>query len=259
MKMIKRIWNCVPEGPVKNLIRTELYNRRVGDAAHFTMRKGTFITDINDIQFKTYDHPFEIVGALEQYLAKHSISEGECVIDAGAFHGHLALFFALKVGPSGQVISIEPDDSNNLELRKNINLNRSVTNIDIIDSALWDRPQLVEFGQQGTVASSSFWFPEGAPRVQKNATTIDAIVEDLNPPSVDFIKMDIEGAEIKAIDGAARTIRKFKPDFAIGSYHIVDSKPTRSFVEDKLSSFGYDVKTLFFGKECITYGTASAN
>jgi hypothetical protein len=44
-------------------------------------------------------------------------------------------------------------------------------------------------------------------------------------PKIDFVKMDIEGAELSAIKGAASSIRKFKPKLAISLYH----KPTDIF------------------------------
>jgi FkbM family methyltransferase len=51
--------------------------------------------------------------------------------------------------------------------------------------------------------------------------TIDNIVEQNGIPTVNFIKMDIEGAEYPALKGAESTIRKFKPKLAISLYHQV--------------------------------------
>ena len=53
-------------------------------------------------------------------------------------------------------------------------------------------------------------------------TTIDNLVKELNLPRVDFIKMDIEGAEPRAIRGGLETLRRFRPRLAISAYHAPD-------------------------------------
>ena len=50
-------------------------------------------------------------------------------------------------------------------------------------------------------------------------TTIDKIVNELGLERVDFIKMDIEGAEVAALTGARETLRRFRPRLAIAVYH----------------------------------------
>jgi hypothetical protein len=51
-------------------------------------------------------------------------------------------------------------------------------------------------------------------------TTVDKMVDELHLTRVDFIKMDIEGAEQRAFVGAANTIAKFRPRMALCVYHI---------------------------------------
>ncbi len=55
-------------------------------------------------------------------------------------------------------------------------------------------------------------------------TTIDNIVEKLKLKRVDFIKLDIEGAERNALQGAHVTLKRFKPRMAIAAYHLKDDK-----------------------------------
>ena len=53
-------------------------------------------------------------------------------------------------------------------------------------------------------------------------TTIDHIVSELLLPSVDFIKMDIEGAEKNALRGGQATLAKFSPVMALSAEHLPD-------------------------------------
>ena len=53
-------------------------------------------------------------------------------------------------------------------------------------------------------------------------TTLDRYVGEKNLPHVDFIKMDVEGAELDILKGAATTIMRFKPILAFSAYHKLD-------------------------------------
>lgn len=73
----------------------------------------------------------------------------------------------------------------------------------------------------------------GEPSIQVEVTTIDQILKENNLTKIDFIKMDIEGAELKAIDGATNTLN-LDSNLAIASYHIVNGEPTYLELEKKL-------------------------
>src|SRR5262249_44269722 len=63
---------------------------------------------------------------------------------------------------------------------------------------------------------------ENANYIEVPLTTVDKLARELNLPRVDFIKMDIEGAEQKAIAGAHETIAKYRPRMALCIYHMAD-------------------------------------
>jgi len=63
---------------------------------------------------------------------------------------------------------------------------------------------------------------EGSSGLWIDTITIDAVVKTHALSSVDFIKMDIEGAEVEALLGAAETIRKFRPFIGLGTEHTSD-------------------------------------
>ena len=58
--------------------------------------------------------------------------------------------------------------------------------------------------------------------VTASATTIDAIAEELGLDRVNFIKMDIEGSERYALQGAETVLARYAPRLAIASYHLPD-------------------------------------
>jgi FkbM family methyltransferase len=255
--MLQRAWRSVPESMVKNQIRLLIHNRRLGRTGSYAVRRGLYITALDGVKFRTCDPPFGAIEALQQFQALYHAAPGEIVIDAGAFKGWETLFFALKVGPAGRVISLEPDDQNLETLRRNLQLNKPAAKIEVLNQALWNEVGQIEFYQQGTLASSAFWSSPTAVKIRKDTTTIDAIVEQFGLPRVDFVKMNIEGAETKALYGAVETIRRSRPAFAIAADHVVDGKPTHPIVADILQSFGYEATTHFFVKRTVVvYGTA---
>jgi hypothetical protein len=62
---------------------------------------------------------------------------------------------------------------------------------------------------------------------------------------LDFVKMDIEGAEIEAIEGAGSVLSTLKPKFAIASYHRRNGRPTAETLERLFREVGYSSITGF--------------
>jgi FkbM family methyltransferase len=72
---------------------------------------------------------------------------------------------------------------------------------------------------KNTAANSFVIQRGGSYKVRLPLTTIDKLAADLKLERIDFIKMDIEGAEPNAVRGAAESIRKWKPRLALSTYH----------------------------------------
>jgi hypothetical protein len=119
---------------------------------------------------------------------------------------------------------------------------------------LWDKNELIDFYEAGTVGSSAVWKPDNEHCVKKQAVTIDSWVVNNNINKLDFIKMDIEGAELEALDGCRATIKTLKPNFSIASYHVVNGEQTYIKVEQFFNNMNYPCKTVHFrGTEIITF------
>ena len=144
---------------------------------------------------------------------------GDVVIDAGAFYGETSLWFSRLVGDTGKVYAFEPFPDNIEVLRHNISNNIGVNNIEIITRGLYNRNGIYSMTGISAVAAI-IKQSQGEGNIQ--FITLDEFVEEKHLDSVDFIKMDIEGSEIEAINGSSRTIARFKPKLAISIYHKKD-------------------------------------
>jgi hypothetical protein len=80
-------------------------------------------------------------------------------------------------------------------------------------------------------------------KLKISLTTVDEFVEQEKLPRVDFIKMDIEGAEEPALRGAMRTINRFRPKWSIASYHLdFAGEPQHPKLVRLLKESGYRVE-----------------
>lgn len=148
------------------------------------------------------------------------VDEGDIVIDGGACWGDSSLYFAHEVGEAGKVYSFEFMPSNLEIFERNMSLNPKYSRrIDLVRKPLWSRsgePLFVEGDGPGARVVPDSRQP-GTLRVE--TLTIDDLVDEEDLPRVDFIKMDIEGAELEALRGAKNTLQQFRPKLAISVYH----------------------------------------
>ncbi len=168
-------------------------------------------------------HPLNIVQTflLEQYACpEHSaarVAPGDVVIDGGGCWGDTALYFASRVGPAGHVVSYEfwPPNLNLLET--NLARNPDVASwIEVEHRALWERSdeRLATWGNgPGTQVKPS----------QDGTGVLTRAIDDtpgaLGLARIDFIKLDVEGAELRALKGAEQILRRDRPRLAVSLYH----------------------------------------
>jgi FkbM family methyltransferase len=176
---------------------------------------------------------------LQQYSApQHPQArprEGDVVIDGGGYLGETALWFAHVVGETGKVMTFELEAGALAVLRENLAANPALaTRIEINEHALWSEPghelPILVSGPGTTLmagAAGSDSDPDSDPEngsVEQlvPTTSIDALVASGELERVDFIKLDIEGAESEALTGAEQTLRRFRPRLALAAYHQFD-------------------------------------
>jgi FkbM family methyltransferase len=147
---------------------------------------------------------------------------GDVVIDAGGCWGETTMYFANEAGPTGAVVSFEFIPSNLAVLHRNQDLNPHLRGrVHLVEKPIWSSSGLklyyVDWGPGSRVTHDINKYASWEGMVE--TITIDETLAGLGLPRVDFIKMDIEGAELNALRGAEASIRRHRPKLAISLYH----------------------------------------
>ena len=135
---------------------------------------------------------------------------GDTVLDIGANFGLYAILAARLVGREGRVLAFEPDPANLRYLRLNMLLNRQ-PRIEVLPVALGDEEGETEFicvSQGAYSALKVAEVPGDTSAIRVRQATLDAIAASEQLNSVDFIKMDVEGAELLVLQGGEDFFRK---------------------------------------------------
>lgn len=145
----------------------------------------------------------------ETAIFKRYIKDGDVVVDAGAYIGYYTVLASKLVGDKGKVYAFEPSPENRDVLVKNIKLN-GCDNVSTIRRAVSDKQGTVTFYPNPTNASGSTMFKDYSthnnrdPKVVVDTVSLDGVI---GRGRVDFIKMDIEGGETRALKGMTNIIR----------------------------------------------------
>jgi len=171
------------------------------------------------------------------------VHEGFVVIDVGAHLGYYALILSRLVGANGKVIAFEPIPLNFRILSENIELNQC-KNIQAVNKAVSDRSGRCEGAPPIETNSGSFSLlkKEGAPTIAVDAVSIDDFLKDRDC-SVDFIEIDVEGAEGMVLDGARKTIESYHPTLLVEVHHFGTSLESSS-VPLQLMELDYELNWL---------------
>jgi FkbM family methyltransferase len=145
----------------------------------------------------------------EEMFWRHLPLDGLVVYDVGAFHGILTLFFASS---GAQVIAYEPNDRNNARLIENMRLNKA-TNVQVRKLGVGSQPGSGILSYTSAMSGGGTLNPNtSAPISQRvEITTLDCDITTNALPPPDLIKIDIEGWELEALEGARAIIHQHHP------------------------------------------------
>jgi FkbM family methyltransferase len=149
----------------------------------------------------------EVQGALAELLRP-----GDVFYDVGANIGYFTVIGARLVGSSGRVVAVEPQPEALRRLAHNLAIN-GFDNVTIVEAAIADEEGESELAvsHEGILewAALEASPPPDLPTIPVRVTTVDAIRAGLPAPEV--VKLDVEGAEIRAVAGMRETLRRDKP------------------------------------------------
>jgi len=149
----------------------------------------------------------EIDWAVEQ------VQPGDTVVDAGANVGLFSVPIGLAVGHTGRVMAFEPVAETALRLRNSLTLN-GLANVDVHEAAVGEAEGNVEVRIAQDSAYSGLGEDDRSPTVTRRSipmVTIDDEWSRLGKPRVTLMKVDVEGAEVRALCGAQELIEACRP------------------------------------------------
>jgi FkbM family methyltransferase len=159
----------------------------------------------------------------KQYFYKDcKIKKDDFVIDAGGCWADTALIFSSMVGEKGKIFSFEFFEDNLNIFKKNISYNKELAKrIILTEQPLYDKSNKTLYLNHACADITTLTEKENKEQ-QYITISIDDFIKEKNIKKLDFIKMDIEGSELKVLQGAKNSLIKYKPKLAIASYHRYD-------------------------------------
>lgn len=133
------------------------------------------------------------------------------ILDCGSHIGISVLYYK-KLCPSARVIAFEPDDQNYALLKNNV-ASHQLQNVICLNEAVWTEDTILQFIQDGNMGSKI-----SSSEISNNAINVRAtrLKKYLNEP-IEFLKIDIEGAEYKVLTDIKENLDSVKKIFL--EYH----------------------------------------
>jgi FkbM family methyltransferase len=153
------------------------------------------------------------VWSKDQYFPEGiiSLSDREVFVDGGAYSGDTMLAFLRKTkNQYARGYAFEPDPANAARLRALAGRHRW-RDVLVLTKGLWSKAEALRFyASEGPSISA-------VSGTGNTSVVVDTV--DNEAPEATFIKLDIEGAELEALKGAAGTIKRNRPKLAVCLYH----------------------------------------
>jgi FkbM family methyltransferase len=152
----------------------------------------------------------------DEIIERFTPKEGDVVIDIGAHIGRYTIIGAKRVGTNGKVVAIEANPSNFEMLNRNIKLNQ-LTNIISLNNAVYSKETKIKLYLPGEELGHTIYNTVMSDRaknedkfVEVSANTLDYFLQLKGITDVNWIKIDVEGAEFEVLKGATNVLSKSK-------------------------------------------------
>lgn len=166
-------------------------------------------------EHKMFLHPYDIsfnelitgtYEAFETEIIKKQVKKGDAVLDIGANTGYYTLIFAKIVGDDGKVFAFEPDPNNFALLKKNVEIN-NYKNVVVVQKAVSNKAGKINLYlcESNKGDHRIYDSHDGRKSIEIEAVKLDDFLKNEN---IDFIKMDIQGAEGGVLEGMSNLLDK---------------------------------------------------
>lgn len=203
------------EAPPLSLLRRHAPElERVRDSLADGLSRETFE---NIIRLRFYGTPMPALSPYPLYAHPKALARpGDVVIDGGAARGDTAELFLEQSGNMASIHCFEPTPSIFEALAAHVPA-AGLQGVQTVCAALWDSDGTTSFFESFGMPAGNRVGGDGGTEVA--TLTLDNYVESRGIERVDLIKLDVEGAELAALRGAERTIRRFRPKLQVCLYH----------------------------------------
>lgn len=211
-----------------NTIREDIANRLAECA----------VVQVNNIKYVLADaESLTIVSPLYEasVMKQLKVKPKETFLDVGANIGKYSFQIACKVR-EGLVISVEAHPKNYQALKKGIELN-GFRNVIPVNIAAWKENCVMKLYVGKRAGVHTLKEDLGFGHISINAETLDSVLKRLNVVSVDWIKIDVEGASLEVLEGLTENLKSY-PNLIV---EVFDSEGVNAFlrqhgyVEQRLS------------------------
>ena len=173
---------------------------------------------------------------------------GESVVDCGAHIGKYSVLASKLVGSAGQVVALEPTPRSYQRLMMNLKLN-DCDNVTPLNYAAWnettERTLWVNSRSSTNSLNPSLWAPSNIGSIKVKCLRLDEVMRTMN--KIDWLKLDVEGADFEALEGASESIRK-------GKIRNIIIEASKQATLDRLAHEGYSLTRLPSGYYHAYYG-----
>lgn len=220
----KTVLNCISHMRITGLIKqiSPTLERKLRDIVAAILKNIVIqnrVVIINGVKYYLSDTRFESFITLFAEYEKHvweyfKPAKGDVFIDVGAHVGKYTLQVARIVEDDGLVIAIEPHPENYQALLKGIQLN-GFKNIIALNVAAWNKECKIKLFIHDAAVHHSTKIDLGLGQIEVQARTIDQVIDELDVKRVNWVKIDVEGAEVEVLRGLKKTLASHNPRLII--------------------------------------------
>jgi len=165
----------------------------------------------------------------EMRFVERLLRPGMTVLDAGAHHGLYALLLSKCVGKKGKVLAFEPSAREYKHLKKHLDIN-FCSNVRLESCALGEKRGeadlfLVDGEQDWCNSLRPPAMPDATHCVRVPVCRLDDLLQERGIANVDFIKLDVEGAELSVLQGAARLLESARRPAILAEVQDIRTRP----------------------------------